>query len=490
MYRITNNFRRDSLLQWNMLTDGHFKILNEMVLQECSMPVMTHKRTSSFKYYISCGCLLLLLNGCSKEQVLQGEDSIGGLTPRQAYAVSLEEANLDHTALGQAWFEAGEEAIDRAVLIQPPFREVGYMDPKEVTARGYRVHLQQGQQLSVKVSVPSSDSLNIFIDLYELPQVEGEAPRHVATADSSNAILIEPKQEITYLICLQPELLRGGKYTIDIKSGASLGFPVAGRNTKHIFSFWGASRDGGRRTHEGVDIFAEKGTPVIAISDGYISRIEETMIGGKVIWVRDAIRNQAYYYAHLDEFMIEQGARVEAGDTLGTVGNTGNARNTPSHLHFGIYHIRRPKDPLPFIHNVAESIPSVMADTSQLGQWVRITSRSAALKNAPYDESEVVEKLPRHTALLVVGGISNWYYVQLPNEKHGFVPARYTEEADAPIRNMQLAAGQSLKYRPSYSAVAIDSVGPNSQVPVFGEFRDYVGVTSPNGRTGWIIAMD
>ena len=454
------------------------------------MPEMTQKSTSSFKYFVSCGCLLLLLNGCSKEQILQGEDSVGSLTPRQAYAVSLEAANLDETALGQAWFEAGEEAIHRAVLVQPPFREVGFMDPTEVTARGYRIQLQQGQRLSVKVTVPSSDSLNIFIDLYELPDLNEDPPRHVATADSSNTILVEPRKDLTYLICLQPELLRGGKYRIDIEAGASLGFPVAGLNSKNIFSFWGAPRDGGRRTHEGVDILALKGTPVVAISDGYVSRIEETRIGGKVIWVRDAIRNQAYYYAHLDEFLIEQGVRVQAGDTLGTVGNTGNAINTPSHLHFGIYHIRRPRDPFPFIHNVAERIPSVAADTSRLGNWVRITSKMATLRNGPYNDSEVIENLPKHTALLVAGGISNWYYVQLPNEKHGFVQARYTEEADAPIRKMQLAAGQSLKYRPSYSAVAIDSVGPNSQVNVFGEFEDFVGVRSPNGRTGWIVAMD
>lgn len=454
------------------------------------MPEMTQKSTSCIKYFISCGCLLLLLNGCSKEQVLQGENSIGSLTPRQAYAVSLEEANLDKTALGQAWFEAGEHAMSRAVLVEPPFREVGFMDPKEVTARGYRIQLQQGQRLSVKVTVPSSDSLNIFIDLYEIPGIEGEAPRHVATADSSNTLLIEPRKDLTYLICLQPELLRGGKYKIDIEAGASLGFPVAGKNSRHIFSFWGAPRDGGRRTHEGVDIFAARGTPVVAISDGYVSRIDETRIGGKVIWVRDAIRNQAYYYAHLDEFLTEQGARVQKGDTLGTVGNTGNAINTPSHLHFGIYHIRRPRDPFPFIHNVTEGIPSVAADTSRLGNWVRITARTASLRNAPYSKSEEVEKLPKHTALMVVGGISDWYYVQLPNEKHGFVRARYTEEADAPIRNLQLASGQSLKYRPSFSAVAIDSVGPNSQVDVFGEFQDFVGVRSPNGKTGWIVAMD
>ena len=171
--------------------------------------------------------------------------------------------------------------------------------------------------------------MNIFIDLYEIPEAVEEPPRHVATADSSNAIIIEPRDDLNYLVRLQPELLRGGKYRIDIEADASLEFPVAGHSTNHIYSFWGAPRDGGRRSHEGVDIFADIGTPVVAISPGYVSRLDETKIGGKVIWVRDAKRNQAYYYAHLDEFLIEPGTRVNAGDTLGTVGNTGNAIFTP-----------------------------------------------------------------------------------------------------------------------------------------------------------------
>ena len=455
------------------------------------MPEMTPITVSHTKLFLSCSCLLLLLQGCGKERVLQGNHSMShGLTPRQAYAVSLEEANLDHTALGQAWFNAGDRAMQRAVNVEAPFREVGYIDPKEVTARGYRIPLRQGEQLSVKVSLQSSDSLNLFIDLFEIPEDPAESPRHVATADSTQAILIEPRRDLVYLIRLQPELLRGGKYRIDIETSATLGFPVAGRNSKHIYSFYGAPRDGGRRLHEGVDIFAKKGTPVVAISDGYVSRIDETRIGGKVIWVRDAQRNQAYYYAHLDEFLIEPATRVQKGDTLGLVGNTGNAINTPSHLHFGIYSARRPVDPFPFIHTHIERAPQVAADTSRLGDWVRITSRMAHLKTSPYREADVLDELPRHTALMVIGGSSDWYYVQLPDDKHGFIQARLTEKADAPIRNLQLASGQSIKYRPSYSAVAIDSIAANSQVPVFGEFRDFVGVTSPNGKTGWIVATD
>ncbi|MEM8488887.1 MAG: M23 family metallopeptidase [Bacteroidota bacterium] len=412
------------------------------------------------------------------------------MTPHQAYAVSLEEAGLQQTALGRAWFDASQIAVDKSVEIATPYREVGYLDPKEVAARGYHIRVLQGQMLEIEVSVQSEDSMYLFLDLFELPDDSSATPRHVATSDSLYKIQVEPKRDITYLIRLQPELLRGGRYTFDVKIDASLGFPVAGHSSMHIHSFWGAPRDGGRRLHKGVDVFALTGTPVVAISDGYVARIDETVVGGKVIWVRDASRNQAYYYAHLDEFLIEEFTRVKKGDTLGTVGRTGNAYNTPPHLHFGIYAARSAVDPLPFIKDLTDHLPPVAADTSRLGEWARVTSRFARLRKGPSRTSEMVDKLPRHTAIRVLGGTENWYSVELPNGKSGFILSSLTEDADDPIRNMQLASGRSIRYSPSISAVAIDSIGANSELPVFGEFGGFIGVTSPNGRTGWISAMD
>lgn len=432
----------------------------------------------------------LLLSGCADEAIIEGKISTHHLTPHQAYAVSLEEAGLEQTALGQAWFDASQVAVEKSVEIVPPYREVGYLDPKEVSARGYHIQLLQGQMLEIEVSVQSEDSMHLFLDLFELPDDSTAAPRHVATSDSLYRIQVEPKRDITYLIRLQPELLRGGRYTFDVKVDASLGFPVAGHSSMHIHSFWGAPRDGGRRLHKGVDIFAKTGTPVVAISDGYVARIDETLVGGKVIWVRDAARNQAYYYAHLDEFLTDEFVRVQKGDTLGTVGKTGNAINTPAHLHFGIYATRSPVDPLPFIQDMAENLPAVAADTSRLGEWVRVTSRFARLRKGPSRNADMVDKLPRHTALRVLGGTQNWYSVALPNGQSGFILSSLTENTDDPIRNMQLASGRSIRYSPSISAVAIDSIGANSELPVFGEFGGFIGVTSPNGRTGWISAMD
>lgn len=457
-------------------------------------PSNTHERfvltESSAALFAAFCCSFLLFSGCADEHVIHGQQSFQNLTPHQAYAVSLEEAGLQRTALGQAWFDAGEVAVTKSVEVASPYREVGYLDPKEVSARGYRIRVLQGQFLQINVSVQAEDSMHLFIDLFELPEDSTSLPRHVATADSLYKIQVEPKRDITYLIRLQPELLRGGRYTFDVNIDASLGFPVAGHSSTHIHSFWGAPRDGGRRLHKGVDIFADTGTPVVAISDGYIARIDETIVGGKVIWVRDASRNQAYYYAHLDEFLTDEHIRVQKGDTLGTVGKTGNAANTPAHLHFGIYATRSAVDPLPYIQDLTQRMPTVAADTSRLGEWVRVTSRFARLRKGPSRKSEMVDKLPRHTALRVLGGTSNWYTVELPNGKSGFILSSLTENTDDPIRNMQLAAGQSLRHSPSISAVAIDSIGVDSELPVFGEFGGFIGVTSPNGRTGWISAMD
>ena len=89
--------------------------------------------------------------------------------------------------------------------------------------------------------------------------------------------------------------------------------------------------------HEGNDLFAERGTPVIAVVDGYIWRMGSFSRGGNAVWLMgdDGVR---YYYGHLHSLSrgLKTGARVRLGDLLGTVGNTGNAVGTYPHVHFEI----------------------------------------------------------------------------------------------------------------------------------------------------------
>ena len=93
--------------------------------------------------------------------------------------------------------------------------------------------------------------------------------------------------------------------------------------------------------------FAARETPALAVVDGTAQTGTNTL-GGNVVWLRGGVFGESFYYAHLDRFAFEGTANVKAGDVIGYVGNTGNARTTSPHLHFGIYD-RGAIDPLPFI---------------------------------------------------------------------------------------------------------------------------------------------
>jgi murein DD-endopeptidase MepM/ murein hydrolase activator NlpD len=89
--------------------------------------------------------------------------------------------------------------------------------------------------------------------------------------------------------------------------------------------------------HRGLDMFAARGTPVVAAADGTISQKVNGSVSGLGVEITDASGTQ-YFYAHLDGFAtgLARGQSVRRGDVVGYVGNTGNARGTSSHLHFEI----------------------------------------------------------------------------------------------------------------------------------------------------------
>jgi murein DD-endopeptidase MepM/ murein hydrolase activator NlpD len=90
--------------------------------------------------------------------------------------------------------------------------------------------------------------------------------------------------------------------------------------------------------HHGEDIFAPLGAPVLAVTDGTVFSVGWNDLGGYRLWLVDRQGNQ-FYYAHLSAFapLAVNGREVKAGDVLGFVGNTGQARTTPPHLHFEIH---------------------------------------------------------------------------------------------------------------------------------------------------------
>ena len=156
-------------------------------------------------------------------------------------------------------------------------------------------------------------------------------------------------------------------------------YPVAGKKS-FVGSFWGAVRDGGKRKHEGIDIFARKGTPVVAVADGVVVEAGNTARGGKTIWLRSFNDDFYYYYAHLNEQFVRSGQTVKKGEHLGTVGNTGNAKLTPPHLHFGIYSYTGPINPLPYVKNLRKvAIPGNAKKPSQEVRAKQPASRRIAV---------------------------------------------------------------------------------------------------------------
>lgn len=137
----------------------------------------------------------------------------------------------------------------------------------------------------------------------------------------------------------------------------TLVMPVDGVTLGQIADTYGAPR--WDRSHEGVDIFAPRGTPVRAAAPGFVYRIDDLSLGGLSVTIfGDGGRR--YFYTHFDSVPPElrEGQRVEVGDLIGYVGNSGNAAGTPTHLHFGVYSGEdenlcewRALNPLPILRN-------------------------------------------------------------------------------------------------------------------------------------------
>lgn len=132
--------------------------------------------------------------------------------------------------------------------------------------------------------------------------------------------------------------------------GSALQMPVVGVQPYELSNSWGDSRDGGRRKHKGIDIFAPKGTAIVAVADGIVSYIGEQPKGGLCLWLTTE-DGTAFYYAHLDRWAagLYEGMEVRSGDLLGYVGNTGNAKYTPSHLHFAVNENDEMVNPYPIL---------------------------------------------------------------------------------------------------------------------------------------------
>jgi peptidoglycan LD-endopeptidase LytH len=163
-------------------------------------------------------------------------------------------------------------------------------------------------------------------------------------------------------------------YTQDPDSRIAM--PLQDVTKRQIADTWGAPRGVGRR-HEGQDIFAPKGTPILSATNGYIYKVGENNLGGQTVSVIGS-GGRVYYYAHLDAYApnLEVGDRVSTRTVLGYVGTTGNAQGTPPHLHFGVYTLTGAINPLPLLKD--RTAPIITRETPPTNRSRnRLVSRKA-----------------------------------------------------------------------------------------------------------------
>jgi len=440
---------------------------------------MKMHRISSLSLTVALGLLLSSCGGAG------GHDSYLGYTPHERYAHGLRSAGLVNTALGIDWFAAAERALEEPVEISPPYSEISYLDAAEAGAVGYLVSLRRGQRITASFELDTDTEFQVFLDMFVMPTGARTTPVLLESADSnSNSVEYVARRDGDYVVRIQPELLRGGRYTVTVQVGGSLDFPVADHDHAAILSDWGDWRAGGR-IHEGVDIFAPRGTPVLAATDGTIRSTRPNNLGGKVIWLRDRL-GRSQYYAHLDSLAVRRGDRVSVGDTIGFVGNTGNARTTPPHLHFGIAR-RGWFDPEPALDPPSVAPQPFAGDSLLIGSIVRASVNRTRVREQPAARARAVANLDLHTPLTVIAGSGRWYRVATPDGNQGFVETRLVEPAGTPIRSEIVAAGTLLRRSPIFDSVATDSLQAGQQVPVLGAYGDFLLVQAPSGRAGWLV---
>lgn len=273
--------------------------------------------------------------------------------PHQAYGYELALTRLQRNAPAGAWVAGAERALLTPEPVKLPLRRIGEQASGEA-AVGYAFTVPVGRRVAVKIASAEGAASELFVDVFRSSSLRHERVAGALPGGGSDPFTIDVVEGGDYVLRVQPPVGAKAEFDVELEAQALLEFPVQGVGGNAIWSGFGAERDGGRRAHRGVDIFAARGTPVLAATDGWITRVETTRVGGNVIWMQPLFGNMRVYYAHLHEQWVEPGEFVTAGQPLGAVGNTGNAITTPPHLHFGVY-VREPgrrggaRDPADFL---------------------------------------------------------------------------------------------------------------------------------------------
>jgi murein DD-endopeptidase MepM/ murein hydrolase activator NlpD len=262
-------------------------------------------------------------------------------TQRYMYADSGQSAFFDAASIGDVSLRssylnrlsrAGSDAIDRMYGLQDNFQQQqgavaqavadqqATNDELEATAADIMSQLQA-----------ANDEYNSVVAAYEKQEAERRAREEAARRAREEEARRQAAAAAATTTTTTTTTAAPSPGSTDPPPGG-LVCPVDGAVS--FTDTWGAPRSGGR-THKGVDMIAARGTHAVAIESGKIRKMGNGGLGGITVWITGNSGDQ-YYYAHLDGWAdgLHAGQSVTAGELIGYVGNTGNARYTVTHLHF------------------------------------------------------------------------------------------------------------------------------------------------------------
>lgn len=425
---------------------------------------------------ITGGLILLMSCGPSQKTLFSKR------SPHEKYSDGISSAGLDKTQLGALWMAAAVKSLNQPLLVSLPYKETGYFPAEEPRAGGYIFAARRGEKLIVLLNQTPLNEALLFVELWK-PADKSQKLQLLETADSStNMLEHEVNSEGRYLLRIQPELLRSVEYTLTITTAPSLAFPVRESDKSNVISLWGTDRDAGGRKHEGVDISAKFRTPVVAVADGYVSSVSENNLGGKIIFLRPSGKNYNLYYAHLDSQMVQQGQNVNKGEIVGLIGNTGNARTTVPHLHFGIYTSSGAVDPYPFINNKRSSPKPVKVSREVFTGYMR-TEAASPIYEEPSVKGRLLLQTGKGSAMTILAATDNWYKVLLPDNQQGFIQAALL--TSSPVRKFTLTKASRILDQPRPGSAAKNIAAAGTVINIAGIYNDYY-LVSYKDNYGWI----
>ena len=289
------------------------------------------------------------------ENIIQYENEVGDLKDR-AEDLVLEAYINGGTGLMSAAFEAGsiQDLLTSQVLIdKATSRDLASLDRLEAVSRE-----MDRRKADLKVK---EDEVRLLEQ--EAGELVGEMDRLYDNsrtayndADAANKAAIDNynKEKAEFAAAEARRKAQAAATARTRSSGAAAGLPPEAtpgfvcpvRGGASFINSWGFPRSGGR-SHKGTDMFAPRGTDLVAVTGGTVS-LRTVNLGGIVTYLNGDDGNR-YYYAHLDGYPagLSSGQRVERGQTVGLLGSTGNAYSP--HLHFEIRVGGRSVNPYPTV---------------------------------------------------------------------------------------------------------------------------------------------